>query len=59
MKHIDLIKGANEAGEPTISPAEPFPADAIAIVCDGKSYIVYQPGDELPPPPVTETTEAA
>jgi hypothetical protein len=30
------------------SPAEPIPADAIAVVCDGATYAVYQPGDEVP-----------
>lgn len=27
------------------SPAEPFPDDATAIVCDGVQYVVHQVGD--------------
>jgi hypothetical protein len=30
------------------SPATPIPADAIAIVCDGSTYTVYQVGDAIP-----------
>lgn len=30
------------------SPATPIPADAIAVVCDGSTYTVYQPGDQVP-----------
>jgi hypothetical protein len=30
------------------SPATPIPADAIAVVCDGSIYTVYQSGDEVP-----------
>lgn len=48
MKTISIFRGKNEDGEPTISPAEPIPDDAIKIVCDGEKYIVYQPGDTLP-----------
>ncbi len=33
---------------PLLSPARPFPADAIAIRCDGTNYTVYQPGDTVP-----------
>lgn len=48
MKIIALLHGTNDENEPTIAPAEPFPDDAIKIVCDGKQYLVYQPGDILP-----------
>ncbi|WP_156174059.1 hypothetical protein [Cupriavidus basilensis] len=34
--------------EPLLSPAQPFPADAIAIVCDGQQYTVYQRGEMAP-----------
>lgn len=30
------------------SPQTPIPADAIAVVCDGTTYTVYEPGDALP-----------
>lgn len=30
------------------SPSVPIPVDAIAIVCDGSTYTVYQPGDTTP-----------
>ncbi len=33
---------------PLLSPASPFPVDAVVIVCDGTTYTVYQPGDTVP-----------
>ncbi|MGB8422190.1 hypothetical protein [Paraburkholderia sp.] len=30
------------------SPQTPIPADAIAVVCDGTNYTVYEPGDTVP-----------
>lgn len=35
----------------SLTPAEPFPSDAIAIVCDGENYVVYQAGDDIPKQP--------
>ena len=29
-------------------PAEPIPETAVRVVCDGKTYTVYEDGDELP-----------
>jgi hypothetical protein len=29
-------------------PATPIPTDAIAVVCDGTNYTVYEPGDTVP-----------
>lgn len=52
MKIIDLVIALDSEGNETISPAEPFPSDAIRIICDGAKYTVYQVGDELPPDPV-------
>ncbi|MCA8198367.1 hypothetical protein [Burkholderia vietnamiensis] len=34
-----------------LAPATPIPGVAIAIVCDGTRYIVYEPGDTPPTPP--------
>lgn len=48
MKTIALLHGTSAENEPTISPAEPIPDDAIKVVCDGETYTVYQPGDTLP-----------
>lgn len=36
---------------PVLTPAEPLPADALAIVCNGTTYTVYEQGDTPPPPP--------
>ena len=30
------------------SPATPIPPDAIAVVCDGSTYTIYEPGDIVP-----------
>lgn len=35
-------------------PASPIPANAIAVVCDGSTYTVYEPGDTYPPPAPVE-----
>ena len=32
-------------------PERPFPANKIKVICDGSKYIVYEPGDTLPPEP--------
>lgn len=29
-------------------PSSPIPSDNIGVICDGETYTVYQPGDELP-----------
>ena len=31
-----------------ITPASPIPEDAIAVLCDGVNYTVYEPGDIVP-----------
>lgn len=36
------------ATDGTLSPSEAIPRDAIAVVCDGPHYIVYEPGDTVP-----------
>lgn len=48
MTTIPAVHTTTPDGE-LLSPAQPFPADAIAIVCDGVNYTVYQVGDALPP----------
>ncbi|MGQ7937349.1 hypothetical protein [Paraburkholderia sp. D1E] len=40
---IDPISGIQ-------SPASAFPDGAIAIICDGSVYTIYQPGDQVPQP---------
>lgn len=30
------------------SPQTPIPANAIAVLCDGATYTVYEPGDTVP-----------
>lgn len=29
-------------------PTQPIPKDAIAVVCDGKNFVVYEQGDTPP-----------
>lgn len=48
MKTIPVNRTAMPDGD-LLSPAEPFPANAIAIVCDGSVYTIYEPGDLIPP----------
>lgn len=48
MKTIPIAVTRDDEGNECNAPAEPFPADAIAIVCNGACYTAYQPGDELP-----------
>lgn len=31
-----------------LTPSQPIPSNAIAVVCTGSSYTVYQPGDSVP-----------
>ena len=38
------------------SLSEPIPDDSIRNVWDGDTLTVYQPGDELPPEPVNDST---
>jgi len=47
MKIIPIVITETETGE-LISPAAPFSTDAIAIVCDGTKYTIYEPGDTPP-----------
>lgn len=53
MITIPVIRTATPEGD-VLSPAQPIPANAAAVVCDGDTYTVYQPGDELPPAPAGE-----
>lgn len=32
----------------SLIPSQPIPANAIAVVCNGTQYTVYQPGDTVP-----------
>jgi len=47
MITIPAVRTTTPDGD-LLSPAQPFPANAIAIVCDGSRYTVYQPGDAVP-----------
>lgn len=55
MKTIAIVKATGIDGDQYISPVEPFPTDALAIVCDGEKYTIYQAGDILPE--TSSTTE--
>lgn len=48
MKTIPILKTTDDQGIDVISPATPFPKDAIAITCNGTEYTVYQTGDTMP-----------
>lgn len=37
-----------------ITPAEPILVDALAVQFDGTHYVVYEPGDTLPPVPTPD-----
>jgi hypothetical protein len=47
MITIPVVLTATLDGE-LLSPAQPIPADVIAIICDGENYNVYEVGDEVP-----------
>lgn len=47
MITIPAVRTTTPDGD-LLSPAQPFPPNAIAIRCDGSVYTVYQPGDEIP-----------
>ena len=38
-------------GSTVLAPAQPIPANATAVTCDGSNYTVYLAGDNLPEPP--------
>jgi hypothetical protein len=48
MKTIAIVSTKDADGNDAIAPAEPLPPSAIAIVCDGGQYTVYELGDTLP-----------
>ncbi|CAN0620568.1 protein of unknown function [Burkholderia multivorans] len=43
-----MVAKSNGRGIVTVLAQTPFPQDAIAITCDGKSYTVYEAGDTVP-----------
>ena len=47
MITIPVLRTMASDGE-ALSPSQPIPADAIAVICDGEHYNVYQPGDTVP-----------
>ena len=36
------------ADDGTLYPSTPIPENAIAVLCDGVNYTVYEPGDIVP-----------
>ncbi|MCA8427852.1 hypothetical protein [Burkholderia seminalis] len=44
------VVNVGTADAPINAPAHPIPDDAIATVCDGTIYTIYQPGDIVPQP---------
>ena len=47
MITIPVIRTVTADGE-LLTPAQPIPANAIAVICDGEHYNVYQSGDRIP-----------
>ena len=50
MRTVQAIQSTLPDGTVQQGPEEsPWPpADAIAVVCDGSTYTVYEPGDTVP-----------
>lgn len=48
MMTIPVVNIGAKGDDLLLAPAQPFPADAIAIVCDGQQYTVYQRGEMVP-----------
>ena len=46
MIAIPVARTETPDGE-LLSPSQPIPADAIAVICDGTNYFAFQPGDKL------------
>jgi len=42
------IPAITDPATQTQYPSTPVPADAIAVLCDGATYTVYEPGDTVP-----------
>lgn len=49
---ITILSVTDESGVQL--PSTNIPANAIAVVCDGTTYTVYEPGDTYPPVPPAE-----
>jgi hypothetical protein len=49
MRTVPAVK--NDDGSQSAAETPWPPADAIAIICDGSTFTVYQPGDIVPAPP--------
>lgn len=46
---VQMPDGLGDGGTlPANTPTTPIPANAIAVVCDGTNYTVYEPGDAVP-----------
>jgi len=46
MITIPVVRTETPDGE-LLSPAQPIPPEAIAVICDGMNYFAFQPGDKL------------
>lgn len=47
---VKQVPSTDDQGNATtmLVPSTPVPANAIAVMCDGVNYTIYQPGDEVP-----------
>ena len=47
MITIPAVRTTTPDGD-LLAPEHPFPGDAIAVICDGQNYTIYQTGDIMP-----------
>lgn len=49
---VKQVPSTDEQGNATtaLTPSSPIPSNAIAVICDGTNYTVYEPADEVPSP---------
>jgi hypothetical protein len=45
---IPAVQTTYPDGSVVYNPEEPFPSNAVLILCDGTTYTIYQSGDTLP-----------
>lgn len=49
MMTIAATQSTMPDGSVVLAPTQSIPANAIAVICDGTKYTVYEPGDTAPP----------